>query len=300
MATYSQVATLDNYSPTDAKLQDFLTKWYAAFETGPLEQTSDTGQFDETTIVLASLSTSSSAPSYQVHRLNDSLFSTAPIYVKTGWHNSAGYLRYSVGFGTGTDGAGNLVGLTFPQTNLSGSVNAVDINCAVIGSGGEGYASVFTDPAMVAGSGSATSVSHHVGIFRTTNANDQPDARGALLVMYNTNSTAASAGPKYIAIDFQSLTCTDYGNNGFWQFGTTTGSVNPSLRKDVSRVVIPFANFTWVCPYLLGIYRDEHSYGAPFVADPTGNPHQYQPVKSAIYSGVNVSASYAAVAVIWE
>lgn len=84
MTTYAQTATLDNASPTDVKFQDFMTKWYAAFETGPMEQTSDTGQFDETTLAWASLSTNSNSPSYQIHKLNDSLFSTAPVYVKTG------------------------------------------------------------------------------------------------------------------------------------------------------------------------------------------------------------------------
>lgn len=298
MTTYAQTATLDNASPTDVKFQDFMTKWYAAFETGPMEQTSDTGQFDETTLAWASLSTNSNSPSYQIHKLNDSLFSTAPVYVKTGWYSSSSYLRYSVSVGTGTDGAGNLTGLVYPLTGYSGTSSAVDVTCAVIGSGGEGYASVFTDPAAVMSN--PYYAAYHVGVYRTTDENDQPDGRGVLLTVYSTGNTTSAAGIKYVALDFESLTYTDYSSYGYWQFGGSSGSANPSLRKDVSRVVIPFTNFTWVCPYLLGTYRDEHSYGSPFVASPTGNPHLYQQVKSAAYSGINTSPQYSTVAVIWE
>lgn len=299
MVTYAQTATLDNANPTDAKLQDFLTKWYAAFETGPMEQTADTGQFDEATMAWASMSMSSSAPSYQVHRLNDSLFSTAPIYVKTGWSNSGGYLKYSVGMGTGTDGAGNLTGLQYPLATITGSVsNVYDTTVTVIGSGGEGYASVFTDPAAVIANPYITA--YHVGVFRTTDANDSPDARGALLTYYTNASSNSAVGMKFVAMDFAAGNYIDYGNYGFWQFGGSSASLNPSLRKEVSRVVIPYYGYTVTCPYLVGNYRDEFTYGSPFVASPNGNPHQYQHVKSIPYSGVNTNSQYSTMAVIWE
>lgn len=301
MTTYQATTTLDNTSPTDVKLQDFLTKWYAAFETGPMEQTSDTGQFDETTITLAGLSTSSTTPSYQIHKLNDSLFGDAPVYVKTGWYTSSSQLRYSVGVGTGTDGAGNLTGFSFPLTVAVASQTAVDISIDVVGSGGEGYASVFTDPGGNNTSSSYSST-YSLGVFRTTDEDDQPDTRGLLLVYYyNSTTTGTSgAGMRYVALDYQSKTYQSLGTFGYWQYGSTTGSVNPSLRKDVSRVVIPFSTFTWVCPHILGTYREEHSYGSPFVANPSGNPHQYQQIKGCRYAGINADGSYSTLAVIWE
>ena len=301
MTTYQATSALDTYNPTDAKLQEFLTKWYAAFETGSMEQASDTGQFDETTITLTGLPTSSASPAYQIHKLNDSLFSTAPVYVKTGFYNSSGYIRYMVSLGTSTNGSGNLTGLTFPLVG-AGNVNfATDTTIDIIGSGAEGYASVFMDPGGTITSNPQQTY-YCLGVFRTTDEDDQPDSRGVLLTYYYPTTTGGvgGAGMRYVAIDFQSMTYSELGAHGFWQFGSTTGSANPTLRKDVSRVVIPFSGFTWVCPHLIGTYREEHSYGTPFVANPSGNPHQYQQIKGVRYSGVNAGGAYSTLAVIWE
>lgn len=303
MTTYQATTVLDNNSATDADLRSYFQSWYAAFETGPMEQTADTGQINTSTMTWAGLSTSPSTPSYQIHKLNDELFDDAPIYIKTGWYVGSSMLRFSIGTGTGTDGAGNLTGFGFPLTQAGSPSTGVNVTVDVIGSGGEGYASVFTDPG-----GNNSSYPHianfSVGVFRTTDENDQPDARGILLTYYYTSSSggvgSANASMRYVALDYQSMTYGTLGSHGYWQYGGTTGSVNPSLRKDVSRVVIPFSTFTWVCPYLIGTYREEHSYGSPFVANPSGNPHQYQQVKGARYAGVNTDGSYSTLAVIWE
>jgi hypothetical protein len=87
-----------------------------------LIQTADTGQIDWTTVTMGG----SGVDGYEIWRFNDALQASAPVFMKIGYGNAnlttvpGVYLQV----GTGSDGSGNLTGLTTTGFNKTGYTNS--------------------------------------------------------------------------------------------------------------------------------------------------------------------------------
>lgn len=107
MSIYSTTTVLNHTTDADFRL------WGAEFKASliaiGLTNTADTGQIDWTTV----LNPVSGSAGYEIWRFNDALQSTKPIFIRFDFGTlSAGVPGIWVQVGTGSDGAGNLTGLT--------------------------------------------------------------------------------------------------------------------------------------------------------------------------------------------
>jgi len=279
MTTYSAACALDNYNVTDESLRALLTAFYAALETGPMTLASDTGQIDETTITAASVTTSQTAH-YKIHYLNDSLHGTAPIYVKTNWFvfNAGGYLRYAVTVGTGSDGAGNITGIQVTMNSILSQYSVDKPTVPVIGSGGEGYASVFVDPG-----GDDQSAAYSLGIFRTTDSTDDPTDEGVFVYFYKVGDELPIG--LVSALDFKEWQVIAESQDYSFLYGDLYRGVNYAVEKDYAPVVFPLAREYRVVPHLVTCYHAERTYGTTFAATPLDTEHTYMPILSNKNSG---------------
>lgn len=111
MATQSWSTPIDHSS--DAGFRTWGAELQTKFLAAGLVQTADTGQINWSTVTRPATSTDAG---YEIYYLNDSLFATAPIYLKifygTGQSLVANYAGLRVQIGTGTNGAGALTGTT--------------------------------------------------------------------------------------------------------------------------------------------------------------------------------------------
>lgn len=116
MTTQSWSTPIDHSS--DAGFRTGGAELKSKFLAAGLVQAPDTGQIDWTTVTRAAANTDAG---YEIYYLNDSLFGTAPIYLKifygTGSTTSLPRLRLQIG--TGTNGAGTLTGLTNTALQIS-------------------------------------------------------------------------------------------------------------------------------------------------------------------------------------
>lgn len=171
---------------TDAALRDYLTDFHTTMTSSGWAVTSDTGQIDESTVVYGV--TTNVTWGYRMYKLDDSLGSTYPIYLKVthGCTSNIGYVCPTIQFGISTDGAGTITGpVIYPSGNL-GSLSASDQIASLalsLGSFGEGYSYVFPGRDVY-------STSYNDGIF--FGVSRQFDNDGNL--MSNGNFTVFSLG----------------------------------------------------------------------------------------------------------
>lgn len=95
---------------TDATFREWGLEFNTKLAAAGLVQTADTGQINWATVTLP---TAGNDGGYEIWKLNDSLFATAPVYFKIVYGTNSGganipRLRFQVG--TATDGAGTLSG----------------------------------------------------------------------------------------------------------------------------------------------------------------------------------------------
>lgn len=287
MATHSETISLDNHNVDDTSLRALMTAWYACFEIGPVTQTSDTGQFDPTTITAASLSTTV-GNSYRVHYLDDALHSTRPLYIRTGWHLSAaaGYIRNTVTVGTGTDGAGNITGLRATVTSTApASQSAVADTGVLAGSAGEGYCFAFTDVAYT-----RSSTGYSVGVMRTVDEDENITGDGALIYLYKVGATGPAG--QMASLDFaHTATVAASQNFAFMPNSNSSGltwrttSFNSS-DKDFARVSYPLMNQLHTTPFLIASRHSDYSdWTTSRTATPVSVEHTYRPILSNVNFG---------------
>lgn len=103
---------------TDAAFRAWGSIVSAALATAGWVQTADTGQINWTTVTRAANNT---AAGYEIWRLNDSLQSTAPIYLKVEYGTAAGATLPGMWTtaGTGSDGAGALTSVAGSGTSVT-------------------------------------------------------------------------------------------------------------------------------------------------------------------------------------
>jgi hypothetical protein len=194
--------TATNYKAT-------LTELVAKLAAAGLVQTGDSGQTDPSTIA-AALATGTAQQGYMMFRMNDTLQSTQPIFIKMGIFNgsnvvSATCLLPVFTIGMATDGAGNLVGDTttiqpWPPGNSSGptassvSSNLPSYLCVTEGFFGLAYkigtvcATTLANPPQATiseplNAGSPQSFTafgggHFTGVCRTVGDDGEPDGAG--------------------------------------------------------------------------------------------------------------------------
>lgn len=150
-----------------------------------LVQTADTGQINWNT---ATFPANSYVPGYEIWRFDDALQATAPIVFKLRY--------YHYGFGavppqlvlsvaTGSDGAGNLTGVTSGEIGVSNNGTASGPSLMCYGSMVNGKLSIALNP-------TAASVETFFAIHRTNDANGDPTATGCIIVTRG-NVTNANA-----------------------------------------------------------------------------------------------------------
>lgn len=106
--TYSKVVAPGTHT-TDAEFRAWATSLNDHLIAAGLIQTTDTGQLDLTTATRPGVSTYAG---YRIYRFNDTLQSTAPVFIRIdfGTGTSATIPSVNVRVGTGTNGAGTLTG----------------------------------------------------------------------------------------------------------------------------------------------------------------------------------------------
>jgi hypothetical protein len=115
MATFEDTA-FATYATGDNV--DVFKKVFDGLVSVGVTQTTDTGQLDLTTAPAAVFSNSGYNYGYTVHKIEDSLFSTYPLYLKIDYRNvgvsnaSAMAPKFIFTVGTGTNGSGTITGTT--------------------------------------------------------------------------------------------------------------------------------------------------------------------------------------------
>jgi len=303
MATYSTTCTLDNATPSDAYLQSFMTAFYDCLEIGPVTQTSDTGQFDPTTVLWSSLNTTVGS-TYRVHYLNDSLHSTRPIYIRSGWHiGSTSYLRNTVTIGTGSDGAGNITGLRFTYTNTGTQTAYAPATVTMAGTAGEGYCGVFSDCDRT-----NSSTAYSFAVFRTTDDNEDLTEEGALFYMYKVGST----GPMGLmaALDFAHTTYVDASQYFSFFPNSYVSALNfrntswDDENRDYAVVQYPLMNKLAKTPFMVSGWRSEWlAFTEELTATPISAEHTYRPVRSNYNCGIadySTDPTLTVPLIVWE
>lgn len=134
----SSSGTLTSNKPISDCLQTLVTA-------GVLTQTADTGQVSWASVT----ATTTGLNAYEIYKLNDSLNSTYPLYIKFLYTNpvTSNYMsQVAVQVGTGSDGAGNLTGANaskiFRGMNNT-NAPADTVSTPIYASAGEGYLTLF-------------------------------------------------------------------------------------------------------------------------------------------------------------
>lgn len=156
-ATSTVVFTTPTANGSVVSLKPISDLLQAMVTAGKLVQTADTGQVSWGGVAANQTSTNN----YEIFYLNDSLHSTAPIYMKFVYATqvTANVPKCSFQIGTSTDGAGNLTGLVSAAVFFrgNGTTSSQDTNAQSIWvSAGSGYLNIwggFSPTALTSSSG---------------------------------------------------------------------------------------------------------------------------------------------------
>lgn len=174
---------------SDATFREWGSELNTKMAAAGLVQTSDTGQINWSTVTRAG--TNSNA-GYEIWRFDDSVQSTAPIFIRidygTGSNASGPRTQFSVG--TGTDGAGTLTGTALATAVSTSTSNVAQTSDAVRNS----YC-CHTDGffGLVWKVGASTNTESMFLVSRTVDSSGDPDGAGALIVWSNASSSAAQS-----------------------------------------------------------------------------------------------------------
>lgn len=158
-----------------------------------LVRTTDSGQINVATV--ARPSTTNVMVGYTVWRMNDPLQSVAPVFIKIefGSGSPLGYPRINVIVGSGSDGAGNITGVTTSivsaaaMTSTAGAVISAAMSFAVANDWGVAFAGGVTPGATTAGG-----VGMGFALHRTVDANGAPTADGIMLNASNASGSIST------------------------------------------------------------------------------------------------------------
>lgn len=263
---------------TDADLQEHLTTVGNALDAVGLVRTTDSGQFDPSTALRASVPASSSSEAfYELRYLNDSLAGTAPVLVKIAYYaNSLLTMNFRVG--TATNGAGTFVGASyFVEGKTANSSSTVPFYAT----GGEGYAGFWLP---------VSRGDYGLFIARVTDHNGDPTGEGFRVYHRSLGSSYDLATVDY-RDDIRAMSYKTAPDYTFVPQGRLS-SLNPSAALDVYRHYSALPD-PRVCPYAVTVHKSEHTEGVTFTTDPIqGQVHTFMPVMQwigadACYPGSN-------------
>lgn len=186
----------------------------AAFASAGLVQTSDTGQVNWTTVTKPTAA--STLAGYEIWRFNDTLQSTAPIFIRISYYSGAQssgnnpVLRITVG--TGSNGAGTITGV---NTGLLAVGNTADTNAGsntaqilrMCFSASAGTFVAFSDPYT----GAVFNHSFQFLVARTVDSAGAPSAAGCY-VWYGPGQLSSASAAQCVSINFTSATAFGPGN----------------------------------------------------------------------------------------
>ena len=114
---------------SDATFREWGSELNTKMAAAGLVQTADTGQINWTTVTRPGTNTDAG---YEVWKLNDSLFGTAPIYIRFDYGTAGSATQPSIKatVGTGTNGAGTLTGTALTTAKRTNGNNAAAVDTA--------------------------------------------------------------------------------------------------------------------------------------------------------------------------
>lgn len=297
MTTSSSIVDVSSFT-TDAKFRTWGSAVSAAVVASGLTVTSDTGQINWTTVTRPT--TASAKAGYEIYRFNDSLQSTAPIFLRIDYGSAASTTGANQNLwltvGTGSDGAGNITGVYFVtlslcQAGTTGSSNAtMSVRAAYSTTAGAAFVDAGVAPSAGVCTGSFV-------IQRTCDATGAPTGQGASVVWFR---GSASTAQQY-SVSFSPYAI-------FASRAPAVGVLSPAAGSSVSGGGVIELYRLWVtCPTpvgsvgSLGYWNADITAAATFSAAPFGSTsHTYVALGTGtgIYEqGGNTSISAAA---IWE
>lgn len=245
---------------SDAGFRTWAQEFDAALVAAGWVNTSDTGQVNLSTMTRPGLNTMAG---YRTYYYNDSLHATAPVYLRWGMgtQGAANTPSWNVTLGAGTNGAGDLTGLTSTTTICTTNIapTSTVLNYSTYVSWGDGYFAI----AWKAGSSAAGG-----GLFafnRFTDSLGTPTADGYAVYVRGsaTNSIAQQQCVSY-------LTNTAYAATSYYSM--PGGNVSNSLVGGVAQV---YRNYVitprmQLNPFMLCLIKAELLTGGIFQADVVG------------------------------
>jgi hypothetical protein len=291
MTTQSWSSTMAH--ATDADFRAWGSDFSTHLATVGMVQTADTGQINWTTVTRPGTNT---VGGYEIWRFNDTLQSTAPIYLKIsyGTGSSATFPLVTVQVGTGSNGSGTLTGaaLTAVTNTMHGATPTAGTLPRYF-SAGAGYCC-----AMFHVSSSTAAIGFL--ICRTCDATGAPTDLGCV-VYWCPSATASSTNGAVQALRFTATaaayTAATVVNAVLIPHAITTSLTGTDLQAFVHwfptpRIAPAFA----VCSHV----TSEISLGSTFTATLVGTTARtYISIGNSIGSGGSSSGSYA-LAMLWE
>jgi len=210
---------------SDATFREWGSELAGKMAVVGLVQTSDTGQINWTTVARAGVNTEAG---YEIWRFNDTLQSTAPIYMRVGYGtgSTATHPRLQFTVGTGSDGAGVITGtaLSTARAASGGAVQTGDTArqsymCAVdgffgfnwkVGSGGSEASFFVCRTADSTGAATATGAMVSWGNGSIANAARQAMRFATTAIAYTAQTSVDNAA---LALNPQAVTSTVVGSD---------------------------------------------------------------------------------------
>jgi hypothetical protein len=242
MTTVNWSTVIDHTS--DAGFRAWGSEFNAKLTAAGLVNTADTGQINWTTVTRPGTSTNGG---FEIWKLNDSLFGTAPVYFRFdyGTNTGANTPRIQVTMGTATNNSGTLSGTAsiaaFTATQNTAPASTVVAYQSYI-CVKEGFFGLIWKVGAVA----ANSAYTHLMFARSADSSGTPTVTGAILFCYQSTSTlakiqamrfAATAAIYTAVANTSSLpivipgqpasSLDDSGNSQIWLWWMTTPTVRP-------------------------------------------------------------------------
>lgn len=257
---------------TDATFREWGLEFNTKLAAAGLVQTADTGQINWTTVTLPGTNTDGG---YEIWKLNDSLFGTAPVYFRldygTGGGTNIPRVKFTVG--TGTDGAGVITGTaktaanTFSvQASQVGDVARQSYLCVA-----EGFFGIHWKTDADAGNGAN-------GFFifaRTVTGSGVPDATAGLVIWGSGNSSQLNTQALRFAATAAAYPQKSVPDSmvGFFAQSPSATTAGSDIQAAVAWTRSPFmVPLIGIC----GVLSTEVSIGSTFTVTIVGStPHTY-------------------------
>jgi hypothetical protein len=217
---------------TSAQFQAWGSELSSRLQSVGLSKTSDTGQINWGTVAIPAANT---VAGYEVYAFNDTLQSTAPIYIKIlyGSATSATIPALWAIVGTATDGAGNMIGnvqtaqLSWIYSHAIGS-STYYYPSYICYNASAGFLGIAWKLGL-SGAPAPTVPGGFLAICRTVNTSGQTTGDGAAVYVVGAGNNWATQNIGQVNLSFLGLGAVYNSVAGQMNSGTVTGNVSSSL-----------------------------------------------------------------------